>query len=364
MDIKSRTAITAELAAGRFTAARGLIDAHLSANPDSFLGLAYRATVRMELGETGAAITELQQVAQRAEAAGDAGAAAFAELWLGYLHNRLRDRERAVVHFERSAVLAPASDDLCAALCQTYVEMGREAKARHWGMKSLELRAVEGKCKPSEEVPQQRPRAFDPAAAPRNVIAFSLFGADPFYREAAITVARSAGGIFPEFTCRFYCGVEIPGPVRKALAAAGAQVRVVKANDPNSQHPFAGLMWRFLAFDDSDVDVVLVRDVDSPFTLRERAAVDLWLARDEPFFSIRDDLNHTEPLMAGMWGGFTGLLGPLGPAALRGLPSDRSRFIDQRFLRQFVWPRIRSATLAIDSVYKLGKTAEFPTRFP
>jgi hypothetical protein len=68
--------------------------------------------------------------------------------------------------------------------------------------------------------------------------------------------------------------------------------------------------------------------------------------------------------MAGMWGGFTGLLPPLGPAAARFLPPDRSRYVDQQFLRRFVLPRIRDATLAVDSVYALGESVDFPPGCP
>lgn len=364
MDIQTRTRITNAFAASRFAEARKMIDAHLAAHPDDILGCAYRGVARLELGEISPARDELLLASERAEAAGEVATAAFAELWLGYLHNRREDRENAVRHFERSASLDPPSADLCAALCQTYAKMDRSAPAREWGAKALAMRAAEGDCPPAERVPHRRPRAFDPTARRRNILAFSLFGTDPYYRECAVTIARSAVGIFPEFTCRFYCAAEVPDTVRAALAGPGNQVMVVSANQPDRQHPFAGLMWRFLAFDDPNVDIVLVRDVDSPFTLRERAAIDLWLTGDAPFVTIRDHLNHTEPLMAGMWGGFTGLLPPLGPVAARFQPPDRSRFLDQQFLRRFVWPRIRDATLAVDSVYSLGNSVAFPDDCP
>jgi hypothetical protein len=51
-----------------------------------------------------------------------------------------------------------------------------------------------------------------------------------------------------------------------------------------------------------------VRDVDSPILPRERAGIDLWLASDAPFYCLRDNPIHAEPMLAGMWGGFTGLL--------------------------------------------------------
>ena len=57
---------------------------------------------------------------------------------------------------------------------------------------------------------------------------------------------------------------------------------------PRSSVNWSGLFWRFYAFDDPTVNVVMVRHVDSPFTLRERLVVEDWLASELPFHVIRD----------------------------------------------------------------------------
>ena len=123
-------------------------------------------------------------------------------------------------------------------------------------------------------------------------------------------------------------------------------------------------MWRLLVFDDPAVRVALIRDVDSPVLPRERAAVDVWLQSEAPFHVLRDHVKHTAPILAGLWGGFTGLLPKLGPPAFAYAHRDATRFCDQNFLREFVWPRIRGATLAVDSVYALRETVDYPTEFP
>ena len=64
---------------------------------------------------------------------------------------------------------------------------------------------------------------------------------------------------------------------------------------------WSGLFSRFYGFDDPTVNVVMVRDVDSPFTLRERLVVEDWLASELPFHVIRDHYNHSEPMRAGLW---------------------------------------------------------------
>jgi hypothetical protein len=360
MDANELTPIRQLLAADRFKEAREAIAAALLRHRDQPLLLAYQAALRMEFGEFDAAQDGLIDAAARAGQASDGEAQAFAEMWLGYLANRRKRPDEAVTHFEISAAIRDPSADLCAALCQTYVDLKQPDKAKAWGARSLAMRAAEATCPEAERVKRQRPRPFSPARRQHNVIAFSLFGGDPFYRECAVTIARSARGIFPEFTCRFYCSTEIPQNVNEALSRAGARVLVGGTRPDVARHPFSGAFWRFLPFDDPDVDMVLVRDVDSPFTFRERLAIDYWLASDAPFLTMRDSAQHTEPLMAGMWGGFTGLLPPLSPVMWKYIPSGSSKFVDQRFLRLFIWPRIREATLAIDSVYKLGRSVEYP----
>ncbi len=103
----------------------------------------------------------------------------------------------------------------------------------------------------------------------------------------------------------------------------------------------------------------MIRDVDSPFSLRERLAVDEWLASAFPFHAIRDHLYHCEPLMAGLWGGFTGLL-PSMRSLTEKFGSQESRYVDQKFLRLEIWPRIREAALVHDRYFKLGETRPPP----
>jgi hypothetical protein len=53
-----------------------------------------------------------------------------------------------------------------------------------------------------------------------------------------------------------------------------------------------------------------VRDADSVLNLRERLAVDDWLASGRWFHIMRDWWSHTDLVLAGMWGGVAGVLPP------------------------------------------------------
>ena len=49
-------------------------------------------------------------------------------------------------------------------------------------------------------------------------------------------------------------------------------------------------------------NLVLSRDLDSPLTHRERAAVDEWLASNKSLHIMRDHPLHGDFVLAGMWG--------------------------------------------------------------
>jgi hypothetical protein len=61
-------------------------------------------------------------------------------------------------------------------------------------------------------------------------------------------------------------------------------------------------MWRFEAIDDPEVEVMMSRDTDSRFWLREKLAVDEWLNSDCIFHIMRDHPYHFFPILAGMFG--------------------------------------------------------------
>ena len=184
------------------------------------------------------------------------------------------------------------------------------------------------------------------------IIAYSLWGNDPKYLSGAIDNAKMAPLIFPEWRCRFYCDESVPENVRKSLQMLGAQVRLM----PRMTAAFFGLFWRFQVIHDPTVKRFLIRDVDSPLLLEEKAAVDQWLASPHPFHIIRDWITHTELILAGLWGGIQGVLPDLWPAIERFYAENhKERTIDQRFLRMVVWPLIKDHHLAHDSLFQYGK---------
>lgn len=281
------------------------------------------------------------------------------ELGFGRFLNREGHKKAALNCFLAAVELNPENADALALACRLYTELGQSDSAVQYGQSSLEARDRQTAQQTVEVTGSARPKPFDPSSPNQNIISFSLFGDNPYYWESAIAIASMAWGILPEWRCRFYCDSKVPEAVRQTLLRLRSQLFI----SPRDSVNWSGLFWRFYAFDDPTVNVVMVRDVDSPFTLRERLAVEEWLASDFPFHVIRDHYNHSEPMMAGLWGGWTGLLPPMTALVKSYLSQGKDRYADQEFLRLHIWPRIRSATLAHDRFFKLGETRR-PPRHP
>jgi hypothetical protein len=206
-----------------------------------------------------------------------------------------------------------------------------------------------------------RPR-FDANAKFKNIIAYSLFGNAPKYCEAAVINAAVAKALFPAWTCRFYIAEDVPRHVVKRLYELGAQT-VILDTRTEKIHP---LMWRFKVLDDADVDFYLIRDADSLLSEKEQAAVEQWLSSHYWFHHMRDYFTHTELLLAGMWGGASGMFPNITPLMESFCKeyTDKNRFIDQHFLRQILWPSVKQSLLSHDDIFKFHDAKPFPPSKP
>ena len=298
------------------------------------------------------------EAARHLSAARELGTTAEIEIAFG---RRLRTDQlfgAALTCFQAAVELDPKNFDAHALVAMTYESLGDFELATKYGQVCLENADREACQQPIDPLPLPDEGAdFDPRNRARNIIAFSLFGKNSYYYESAIASASIALAIFPEWQCRFYCGPDVPKSLMNSLIRLRAQVAT---SGTISSDDWSGLFWRFLTFDDPNVDFVMVRDVDSPFTVRERFAVEDWLASGFPFHVIRDHRKHVEPMMAGLWGGRTGVLPPLMPILSKFLPTVQGRYGDQHFLRRHIWPLIRDITLAHDRYYTLRNSRRPP----
>jgi tetratricopeptide (TPR) repeat protein len=278
----------------------------------------------------------------------------------GVLLRGLRRHDEAATALRRALALRediPTRNALVIAL----VLAGRETEAREEGLRCLRIkdetaRERFGASPFAAQRPTPREVSFDHRKPSRNVIAFSLWGDNPVYVHGAIVNARIAPHLYTGWSTRFYVDDSVPADALNLLRAAGAQVIVI--DDPALAR--IRPMWRFLVSDDPQVDFFLCRDADSRLNVQEFLAVQDWLASGRSFHVMRDHLYHMELMLAGMWGGKAGVLPPLRDWILKAAAHFDSRFGDQAFLMEQVWPLIRDDLMTHDSAYQFHNARPFP----
>src|SRR5262245_13643537 len=64
-----------------------------------------------------------------------------------------------------------------------------------------------------------------------------------------------------------------------------------------------GMFWRFMTAGRPDAEYTIFRDADSRLNVREKAAVDEWIASGKGAHVMRDHPDHSIwPMLGGMWG--------------------------------------------------------------
>ncbi|MGQ4866886.1 tetratricopeptide repeat protein [Aeromonas caviae] len=171
----------------------------------------------------------------------------------------------------------------------------------------------------------------------------------------------AAAYLYPGWRVRFYVDASVPGELLTCLREHGAEVRM----QPDGQSLRQRLCWRFQVANDPGVGRFLVRDADSVLNLRERLAVDDWLASGRWFHIMRDWWSHTDLVLAGMWGGVAGVLPPLQPL-LEGYQSRTMETpnIDQWFLRDCLWRYLRQSALIHDRCFAPAGVVPWPQPAP
>jgi len=170
---------------------------------------------------------------------------------------------------------------------------------------------------------------------PRRLISFSVFGTKPMYLRGAVKNALLAPEVYPGWTCRFY--VERGLAVADELRSLGAEV-VEREAEPG----LAGTFWRFEAASDPMATHIVFRDTDSRLNVREKAAVDEWIASGADGHVLRDHPEHVGfKLPAGMWGVRGGVLFGI-ENDMRFWSQRDAHGDDQYYLQDRVWPRVSS----------------------
>lgn len=287
---------------------------------------------------------------------------------LSILSGRLRKNASSITWAQKA--LAQAPDDFVSLemLASGLRFLKRFDEARAAGTRALMLKE-QAALQAAPERPGWDLRSPRPSAGQRrigdlpNVMAFSLWGAQPRYLRGALRNVLEAPKVLPGWTLRFYVDATVPTEFLALLREQGAQVVMHAGTKPASLRQ--KLAWRFWVANDPGVGYFLCRDTDSVVSAREALAVNAWLDGTSHFHVIRDWWTHTDLMLAGFWGGVAGVL-PSIRVMLRMYQSAdlETRNIDQWFLRDRVWPLVRHSVCAHDRLFTMPGAQVPPGPFP
>jgi len=185
----------------------------------------------------------------------------------------------------------------------------------------------------------------------KKVITFSLWGNNPTYNIGAIKNAILAKKFYPDFECWFYIHKEsVPNETIIELQKNENTRIIFKNGNLNNCKP---MMWRFEAIDEDDVEIMLSRDTDTRFLLREKLAVDEWLESNKLFHIMRDHPHHTFTILGGMFGTRKIQQIPKWSYYMNTYLQISDKNYDQKFLNHYIYPLIKYNSIIHASFNKI-----------
>jgi len=190
-------------------------------------------------------------------------------------------------------------------------------------------------------------------------ICFSLWGNHPKYNVGMIENAKLRPQIYPEWKTIVYLGQSVPSSTISALKKINNTDLIFM----DQSGDWTGMFWRFLPAFDEKIDIMISRDADSRLSIREADAVAEWLNSDRDFHIMRDHPYHNTEILGGMWGCRNNLLNRLN--ITMAVPENGNFWqVDQNFLREYVYPKVREYSFIHDSYNLFGESQskKFPSK--
>ncbi len=289
-----------------------------------------------------------------------------AQIWRNYgaVLYKYGEVQKGIDAIYRALQLSPDDFVTTNALCMYLTEQGRREEGRAFGalgMVAKHKNALEEfeKAKLPEDYKKLK---FKPGQKPeqkpgmKNIFSFSLWGKDETYGVGMIENTKMMPQFFPNWGVRVYHDASVPDNIIAGIKQAGGETILVTG-------ALAELnpgMWRFLAGNDPTVYYFCCRDADCRPSFREQAAVHEWVQSGKPFHIMRDDIWHNEMMLAGLWGGISGMLPDLMKLIGATFQKSVNRWHDQVFLKNYIWPMIYQHSLQHDNYYNLFGAKPYP----
>lgn len=185
----------------------------------------------------------------------------------------------------------------------------------------------------------------------KKVISYSLYGDNKRYSEPLLQNALNIKNFYEDWTIYVYHDNTVPKIVIDDLSKLGALTFDTSSVQTPQLPP---KLWRFLPTLSDDIDLIIFRDADSLFTLREVDLVNHWVVSEKPVHIIRDHPLHIAPIMAGMFGIKKSIFDKLSNILFKNelINLSRKHDYDQVFLADFFYPNIYSSAMIHSSFFK------------
>lgn len=133
---------------------------------------------------------------------------------------------------------------------------------------------------------------------PTNIISYSLWGCNKRYIDGLALNLSAAMEYYPGWLVCVFAHDECYEEVVR-LKREYTNLKVYRIQLKTG---WSGLLWRFLPCQWRNCQHVIVRDLDSVLTCREKEAVETWIASGRALHIMRDHPAHAMPIMGGMFG--------------------------------------------------------------
>lgn len=191
-------------------------------------------------------------------------------------------------------------------------------------------------------------------------VSFCLYGPpNPKYYDGLLKNVELAHEHFPEWAIYVYTGADVPARYIQTLEQLSVRVRRTHQTGPIL------MMHRFLAIDEDDVDVMIVRDADSRLHHRDRWAIEEFIKSSYKAHAVRDHPYHQIELLGGLWGLKKGSDIPSMGQLVKPYLQTRWKFgDDQNFLHDVVYPKLKHQLLVHTSQTYRYSDEETHVQFP
>jgi hypothetical protein len=199
-----------------------------------------------------------------------------------------------------------------------------------------------------------------------NVFSFCLYGPpnQSYYPMPTLQNIHLIRKYFPDWKVYLYTAPDVdPEFLEQVAMYSNVVIR------PTEKLGAVNMFYRFFAIDEPDVEIMMVRDLDSRVHWKDRWAINQFLNNIQyDSHIIRDNIEHTSKMMGGLWGmrKIDGLIIEYLYKLYKESPSDRGYGADQSFLTDYVYPYLWKNALVHYSngrVIAEEKAVQFPFEY-